>query len=427
MRRWANQEAVSHLRRGLEQLQLANPSDDLKRVELEINAALGTALIATEGYTSVHVRNAYERAREICLELDDAARLATVTVGLFAYHIVRLDLEDAAALADSLTTLAADTGSEQISLLADAAQGSVHLNLGNLQRAQRHFEAAIATYDPERHASLHLSFGHDLGVICYAYLGAVHWFAGYPVRSRETGEAAVALARRVRHPHSLALALAFLGAQHLWRRDTEAVVAVAEELLSLATERRFRHWQADALLMQACVLAEHGKSDAALERLEHAASLFRHRGSGADPQYDLRMARVFDRVGRKEDALRILDSVTGNSGVVRAFRWQSEFGHLMAQVLTSIEGRRGEAESWLRRSLEDARRQDARSAELRIATSLAGLLVETGRHEEAEAMLRPILDTFTEGHELPDLRDAAELLGRVETVRSQAASARPRS
>jgi hypothetical protein len=99
----------------------------------------------------------------------------------------------------------------------------------------------------------------------------------------------------------------------------------------------------------------------------------------------------------------------------------------MAQVLTSIEGRRGEAESWLRRSLEDARRQDARSAELRIATSLAGLLVETGRHEEAEAMLRPILDTFTEGHELPDLRDAAELLGRVETVRSQAASARPRS
>jgi predicted negative regulator of RcsB-dependent stress response len=264
-------------------------------------------------------------------------------------------------------------------------------------------------------------------VISYAYLGAVHWFAGYPVRSRETGEAAVALARRVRHPHSLALALAFLGAQHLWRRDTEAVVAVAEELLSLATERRFRHWQADALLMQACVLAEHGKSDAALERLEHAASLFRHRGSGADPQYDLRMARVFDRVGRKEDALRILDSVTGNSGVVRAFRWQSEFGHLMAQVLTSIEGRRGEAESWLRRSLEDARRQDARSAELRIATSLAGLLVETGRHEEAEAMLRPILDTFTEGHELPDLRDAAELLGRVETVRSQAASARPRS
>jgi tetratricopeptide (TPR) repeat protein len=418
MRNWANQEAVSHLRRGLEQLQLASPTPELKRVELELNGALGTALIATEGYTSVHVRNAYERAREICLELNDPIRLATLTVGLFAYHIVRLDLEDAGALADALSALAAETNSEQISLLADAAQGSVHLNLGNLERAHRHFDAAIQTYDPDRHASLHLSFGHDLGVISHAYLGAVHWFAGYPIRSRESGEAAVALARRVKHPHSLAFALAFLGAQHLWRREMESCMPVAEELLALATERRFRHWQADALLMQACILADHGKAEAALERLEHAASLFRHRGTGADPQYDLRMARVFDRVGRKEDALRILESVTGNAGVVRAFRWQSEFCHLMAQVLATMDGRRGDAESWLRRSLEDARQKGAMSAELRAATSLAVLLVQTGRHGEADAVLRPIYETFTEGHELPDLRDAAGLLDRIEAVRS---------
>ena len=413
MRSWANLEAVAHLRRGLEQLVLAKPSPDHTRLEFEMQAALGTALIATEGYTSVDVRNAYEQARSLCLELNEPARLAAVTVGLFAYHIVRLDLGEAGRLADELTELAATTGSEQISLIANAAQGSVHLNRGNLPVARRHFDDAIATYDPERHASLHLSFGHDLGVVSHAYLGAVHWFAGYPIQSRRSGEAAVELARRIGHPHSLALALAFLGAQHLWRRDNEAVTAVAEELLSLASEQRFKHWQADALLMQACLLSENGKPDAAVERIEHAASLFRDRGSGADPQYDLRMARVYSRIGRIDDALSILDRVVHHSGVMAAFRWQSEFCHLMAQVLASIDGRHAEAESWLRQSIADARRQSARSPELRAATSLGRILIATGRHSEAHDLLRPVYETFTEGHELPDLRDAAALLEQL--------------
>jgi predicted ATPase len=82
-------------------------------------------------------------------------------------------------------------------------------------------------------------------------------------------------------------------------------------------------------------------------------------------------------------------------------------------VLSSIDGRQAEAESWLRQSIVDARRQSARSPELRAATSLGRILIATGRHGEAHDLLRPVYETFTEGHELPDLRDAAALLEQL--------------
>lgn len=410
MREWANQEAVSHLRNGLAELERSEPSADRTRLELELQAMLGPALIATEGNTSADVHRAYQRARSICLEIGEAERLAAISVGLFAYHIVRLDLDEAGALADELTELADRTGSEEMQLLAHGAQGSVLLNRGELKGAETHFDRAIEAYDPKRHASLLLSFGHDLGVVSHSYLGVVHWFAGYPIRSRRSGQAAVALARSVGHPHSLAFALAFHGAQSLWRRERDVIVDIANELLALATEWRFRHWQADALTLQACVLADNDKADAALERMRHAASLFQDRGTGADPQYDLRMARVYHRVGRSVEALHILEQVIGDDWGTRAFRWRAEFCLLLAHVLQSIDGRESEAELWLRRSVEDAHRLGARSPELRAATRLARVLVGRGERDEAIGVLRPIYETFTEGHDLPDLMDAQAVL-----------------
>jgi class 3 adenylate cyclase/tetratricopeptide (TPR) repeat protein len=413
MRAWANQEAVSHLRNGLAQLELMEPSVDRAGLELELQATLGPALIATEGYTSAAVRSAYERALAICQDSGEVERLATIVVGLFAYHIVRLDLNEAGALADELTELAGRTGSEEMQLLADGAKGSVLLNLGALKQAEHYFERAITAYDPQRHSSLLLSFGHDVGVVSHSYLGAVHWFAGFPIRSRRSGEAAVELARSVGHPHSLAFALAFHGAQNLWRREWDVILDIANELLALSTEWRFRHWQADALTLQACVLAEHDKADAALERLHHAASLFQDRGTGADPQYDLRMALVYNLIGRQENALHILEQVVGEDWGTRAFRWRSEFCLLLAHVLQTIDGRESEAEVWLRRSVEDAHGLGARSPELRAATSLARLLGRRGNVDEAIGLLRPVYETFTEGHDLPDLREAADLMASL--------------
>ena len=72
-----------------------------------------------------------------------------------------------------------------------------------------------------------------------------------------------------------------------------------------------------------------------------------------------------------------------------------------------------EAEQCFRTAIEIARRQSARSEELRATTSLARLLATQGRRDEARAMLAEIYGWFTEGFDTADLKDAKSLLEKL--------------
>jgi predicted ATPase len=67
----------------------------------------------------------------------------------------------------------------------------------------------------------------------------------------------------------------------------------------------------------------------------------------------------------------------------------------------------------LREAVEVARRQGARSLELRAATSLARLLRDQDRRGEARALLKPIYGWFTEGFDTQDLKEAKALLDEL--------------
>jgi predicted ATPase len=70
----------------------------------------------------------------------------------------------------------------------------------------------------------------------------------------------------------------------------------------------------------------------------------------------------------------------------------------------------GEAETWLRRALDVARRQEAKSLELRAVMSLARLWQQQGRRAEAHELLAPVYGWFTEGFDTADLQEAKALL-----------------
>jgi hypothetical protein len=77
-------------------------------------------------------------------------------------------------------------------------------------------------------------------------------------------------------------------------------------------------------------------------------------------------------------------------------------------------GRAAEAEGLLLRARQIARERRARAFELRIATSLGRLYAEQGRVEEARSAVVDILGWFAEGFDCRDLREATELVGRVD-------------
>ena len=414
LERSANVEAAAHLRGGLALLRLMPPAEERSWVEIEFQAALGTALIATEGYTSPGVHIAYDRARTLCHEVNDTARIAPVLTGLFAYYIVRRELVPATELAIELNALAETVEDDQIELMASVANGVLEFNRGNLSNGRYALEHSLRLYDPQRHAPLVVSFGHDLGVICHAFLSVLLWYQGEVDRGLESSQRALDLAREIRHAHSLALALAFACSLRLGIGDHERAAALAEELLALATEWRFKHWQGDAVLTQACILACNGQGLAAEERIEAAAALFRDRGTGADPQYDIRVARALGAAGRLDEAIRIIEADVSDPQTSGVTRWNTEFYLLLAELLASHPQREPETEVWLKRAIEQANRDGAVFLEMVAAAKLAERMAGRGQVEEARALLGPLYDAITEGRDLPPLRAAAALLARFD-------------
>jgi predicted ATPase len=72
-----------------------------------------------------------------------------------------------------------------------------------------------------------------------------------------------------------------------------------------------------------------------------------------------------------------------------------------------------EAEAWLQRALDVARRQEAKPLELRAAMSLSRLCQEQGKHDKARERLAPIYGWFTEGFDTADPQEAKALLEEV--------------
>src|SRR5262245_999386 len=93
--RWANVEAIAHLNKGLDVVRTLPDVRERAERELELQTALGPTLIATKGFADPEVEQAYVRARELCRQLGETAKLGSVLQGLFAVYLTRADLEAA--------------------------------------------------------------------------------------------------------------------------------------------------------------------------------------------------------------------------------------------------------------------------------------------------------------------------------------------
>ena len=118
------------------------------------------------------------------------------------------------------------------------------------------------------------------------------------------------------------------------------------------------------------------------------------------------------QAGQPDDALSTLDRATDTAAATGECHYQADLYRLRGAVLAEI-GEDAEAASWLRRAVDRAQAQQARSLELRAATRLARLWADQGRRVEARELLAPVYGWFTEGLDTPDLRDARELLDEL--------------
>jgi predicted ATPase len=354
---------------------------------------------------------AYSRVRELCQEVGDTPQLPQVLWGLWFYYHVRAEFRIALEQAASLLTLAQRKQDPVLHLQAHLALGFDYFHLGELGRAQAHLDQGIAFYDPQQHRTQALLYGQDLGVLCQGYTRPL-WSLGYPEQACKRGYAAMTLAEELQHPFSLAFALNWLATVSQFRREVQVTYEWAERLVALCTEQGFELWVPFATVLRGWALAQQGQCAEGIAQMQQGTAAWRATGAEVDQPYFLTLlAEAYGQAGQVDNALALLAEALVVAHEYDDMYWVPEVYRLKGELLLS-QGlpHEREAETCLHQALALARRQQAKSLELRAAMSLARLWQRQGKRDEARELLAPIYDWFTEGFDTADLQEAKALL-----------------
>jgi predicted ATPase len=283
--------------------------------------------------------------------------------------------------------------------------------VGELEPARAHLEEMIAFYDPQQHHALAFRYGTDPGVVCLSWAALALWLLGYPDQALARSHAALALAREVSHPFSLAFALFFNAKLHQLRHEEQATQVLAEDVLTLATACGFPFWMAYGTVWKGWALAAQGQRQAGIAQMQQRRADFRT--TLFQTVCLALLAEAYGNVGRTGEGLTLLGealAVVQESG--ERF-YEAELCRLRGVFMLAQQGtqdNREEATTCFQQALAIARRQQAKSWELRAAMSLSRLWQHQGKRDEARQLLAPIYGWFTEGFDTADLQEAKALL-----------------
>jgi predicted ATPase len=420
IQRSAHAEAIAHLNKGLELLKLLPDSPKRLQQELDLQTALGPALMATKGFAAPEVEHAYARARELCRRIEDTPQLFRVLWGLRLFYLLRAEYGTARELGEQLLSLAQRAQDSALLLLSHLAVGDLRFHVGELATARPYLEQAVALYDLQQHRSLAFLYSTiDPGVASLSFTASTLWFLGYPAQAVERIRQALSLAQELSHPHSRAFALSFAAWLHQCQREKQATQERAEVVIALAAEQGLPYWVAQGTILRGWALAEQGQEEDGITQMRQG--LADRRATGAEllgPYYLALLAEAYGKGGWAGEGLAVLSealAAVDNSG---ERLYEAELYRLKGEILLTQEGKgqkAEEAEARFQQALAVARRQQAKSLELRAAMSLSRLWQQQGKRAEARELLAPIYNWFTEGFDTADLQEARALLEHLGT------------
>jgi predicted ATPase len=415
LQRSAHTEAVQHLTKGLELLATLPETPARVQQELDLRMALRPALVATKGFAAPVVGHTYARARALCQQVGDTPQFFPALWGLWVFYNVRGELRTAQELGEHLLSLAQCAEDPALLLQAHHALETTLFWSGEFPAALEHMEQGLARYSPQEHRShAFLYGGHDPGVCCLAHGAQALWYCGYPAQALQRSHEALRLAQDLSHPSSLAHALGFVAKLHTHRRERGAVREQAEALMGLATEQGFAQPLAMGTLYRGWALAAYAQEAEGLAQMRQGLADLRATGGAQLAGPLALLAETYGKVGQPEEGLTVLAEALAHVDSTGERYHEAELHRLQGELWLGLSmDHQSAAESCFHQSLDVARRQQAKSLELRAAMSLSRLWQQQGKHVEARELLAPIYDWFTEGFDTADLQEAKALLNEL--------------
>ena len=409
IQRNAHQEAIGHLTKGLEMLKTRPETRQRQQAELTMQTTLGTALVVTQGYAAPAVEQVYSRAYTLCQQVGTLSQSLPILRGLAEVYNVRKDFRKARELGEQYLTMAQRT--QDAGLLVDAyyVLGLTLFYLGELPAARTHFEQGLALYDPQRyHASAPLL---DSGVACLAFLTFVLAMLGYPDQALQRSHESLTLAQELAHPYSLACARYRVGLYQQFLGEAQASQKQAEETIALALERGFAFFVAVGTALKGRALCMQGHGHEGLAHIRQGLAALQTTGATPGAHWLVLQAEACGQVGQTAEALRLLAEALAFMNTTGEQNYAAELHRLQGKFLLRLAAdQQSVAEICFHHALTLARRQQAKTLELRAAMSLSRLWQQQGKRAAAYQLLAEVYGWFTEGFDTADLQEARALL-----------------
>jgi tetratricopeptide (TPR) repeat protein len=404
--RGAYEQAAANVQLALRLIERLPDGVDRLQAELGVRLMEGRIVSVLHGMASTERLNTFQRVCELSEELGDDSSLIR---GLFNIGF---------AYANRGEALRAQEAADRCLGLAEQNQNRemlprVHVLLARCAyTAGDWIQASSLLSEPmERFGSAYPGIAAGfIPINLWSFVPALYAFVqlalGRPDEALKLSHESLRRARQLKHPYTLAWALAFAAILHSQRREPEAVRSLAEAAIALAEEHGLPERMAEGRLLRGWAMAELGQTQQALAELE-----------AVSPSTSIRveiMLNTYVRVGRAEQALALLDENLARFERSGARVYEPQLYQLKSQaILMRDSSATAAAEECLRKAIEIARGQSAKWWELRATMSLARLLASQDRRDEARTMLAAIYNWFTEGFDTLDLKEAKALIDEL--------------
>jgi class 3 adenylate cyclase/predicted ATPase len=415
-------EAAEQLTRALAQIATLPPTPALLREAIKLQVAFATVLFHVKGYASAETIAAFERADTMIEQAEgldarpeDALFRFSVLYGQWTGNYSAGNFARAAEIAKHFLALAEKQARSAPLLMAHRVMGGILNYAGEFQAARTHLDRAVALYVPEEHRSLATRFGQDLGVAALVYRSQVLYRLGYPDSAVRDLDEALRSARDLGQVGTLVYAVGVGAEVEILCGRLRVAETRVEELFTLCEKYGLPFWKGFGELLRGCIFAATDRADQATQLIGAGLSaLAAAQMTLFAPFGHTWLARAHATCGRVAEAQNALSEALDAVSKTNE-RWDEAEIHRtagdFAVSLPHADPKMGE--SHFQQSLVIARRQNAKSFELRAATSLARLWRDQGRRDEARELLAPIFGWFTEGFDMTDLIEAKTVLEEV--------------
>jgi predicted ATPase/class 3 adenylate cyclase len=405
-------EAAEQLTRGLAQIATLPSNAVLRREEIKLQVALTKALMHTKGFAATEAKAAIERARSLIEQSkafgeppDDPLLLFSILNGFWMASYVAFNGDVIRELAAQFLALAEKQEAMLPLIVAHRLMGASLTSTGDIARGRAHFNQAMLLCDSAERAALTTRFGEAIRVSILTDRSIGLWMLGYPDAALADSEAALKDARESGHAATMPHTLFLTSLTNIFRGDYASASSQVNELAALGDAKGALFWRAHATLVQGMLFALAGENMEAVRMINTGFTSLRSTGGrNVVPLYLGYLAKAHAEAGQFGDAQRAIDEAIGGVEATKERWWEAHLYCIAGEIASQSDA--AKSKEYIDHALIIARRQQAKSWELRAAMSMARLWRDQGKRDAARDLLAPVYGWFTEGFDTRDLKEA---------------------